>query len=42
MTETVSVRWDALPADLRVPLAVAAAGYLVALALTWITIRDTR
>jgi len=28
--------------SLHVPLAVAAAGYLVALALAWITIRDTR
>jgi hypothetical protein len=28
--------------SLHVPLPVAAAGYLVALALAWITIRDTR
>jgi hypothetical protein len=28
--------------SLHVPLAVAAAGYLVALALAWITIQDTR
>jgi hypothetical protein len=28
--------------SLHVPLAVAAAGYLVALAWAWITIRDTR
>lgn len=28
--------------SLHVPLVVAAAGYLVTLALTWITIRDTR